>query len=129
MAALVLIAITAATANALVQGRRAQRRFDDLRQLAGTFLVEFHDAHRRSAGSLRPARELVTRRALQYLDNLSRESASDRNLKLEVAEGYLRVGAAQGLAFESNLGKVTEARASFEKARSIFEALRKESPG
>ena len=127
-AALVFVAITAATANALVQGRRAQRRFDDLRQLAGTFLFEFHDAIAGLPGAT-PARELVTKRALQYLDGLSREAANDTGLKLEVAEGYLRVGAAQGLYFESNLGKVAEARASFEKARTLFETLLASHPG
>ncbi len=127
IAALALIAITGATANAIVQGRRAQRRSDDLRQLAGSFLFEFHDAIANLQGAT-PARELVLKRALQYLDGLSREAANDSGLKMELAEGYLRVGSAQGLFFESNLGKVPEARASFRKSIALFEELRAARP-
>ncbi len=127
VAGLVLMAITAAVADAVLQGRRAQRRFDDLRQLAGSFLFEFHDAIANLQGAT-PARELVLKRALQYLDSLSREAAHDTDLKMEVAEGYLRVGSAQGLYFESNLGKVEEARAAFTKSIALFEELRAARP-
>ena len=127
IAVLVLLAIGAAVTDAVLQGRRAQRRFNDLRQLAGSFLFEFHDSIANLQGAT-PARELVVRRALQYLDSLSREAANDPDLKMEVAEGYLRVGSAQGLYFESNLGKLAEARASFEKAIAIFEQLRAARP-
>ncbi len=122
IAALVTIALGAAVTNAILQGRRAQRRFDDLRQLAGTFLFEFHDAIANLPGAT-PARELVTRRAVQYLDSLAREASGDLDLKREVAEGYLRVASAQGLVFESNLGKTDEARRSFEKAASLFDSV------
>jgi non-specific serine/threonine protein kinase/serine/threonine-protein kinase len=125
---LVAMAIAGAVTNAVIQGRRAQRRFDDLRQLAGSFLFEFHDAIANLQGAT-PARELVLKRALQYLDGLSREAAQNTELKMEVAEGYLRVGSAQGLYFESNLGKVEEARASFTKSIAIFEELHAERPG
>jgi tetratricopeptide (TPR) repeat protein len=127
VAGLVLMAITAAVTDAVLQGRRAQRRFDDLRQLAGSFLFEFHDAIANLQGAT-PARELVLKRALQYLDSLSREAAHDTDLKMEVAEGYLRVGSAQGLYFESNLGKVEEARAAFTKSIALFEELRAARP-
>lgn len=126
-AVLVFAAIAAAVTDAVLQGRRAQRRFDDLRQLAGTFLFEFHDAIATLPGAT-PARELVVQRALQYLDSLSREAANDTGLKLELAEGYLRVGIVQGLAFESNLGKLQEARASFEKAIARFESVVRARP-
>jgi tRNA A-37 threonylcarbamoyl transferase component Bud32/tetratricopeptide (TPR) repeat protein len=122
IAALVLIAITGAVTDAILQGRRAQRRFDDLRQLAGTFLFEFHDAIANLPGAT-PARELVTRRAVQYLDSLAKEASGDIDLKREVAEGYLRVASAQGLTFESNLGKTADARLSFAKAFRLFESV------
>jgi non-specific serine/threonine protein kinase/serine/threonine-protein kinase len=122
IAALVTIVLSIAVANAIVQGRRAQRRFNDLRQLAGTFLFEFHDAIANLPGAT-PARELVTRRALQYLDSLAREASGDIDLKRELAEGYMRVGSAQGLYFESNLGKTAEARQAFQKALDLYEAV------
>jgi non-specific serine/threonine protein kinase/serine/threonine-protein kinase len=122
IAALVFLAIGAAVTNAIIQGQRAQRRFNDLRQLAGTFLFEFHDAIANLPGAT-PARELVTRRAVQYLDSLAREASGDIDLKREVGEGYLRVAAAQGLVFESNLGKTDAARQSYHKAAALFESV------
>ncbi|MEO8369152.1 MAG: serine/threonine-protein kinase [Candidatus Solibacter sp.] len=127
VAVIVFAAMTAAVTDAVLQGRRAQRRFNDLRQLAGTFLFEFHDAIATLPGAT-PARELVLQRAVQYLDSLSREAAGDTDLKLEAAEGYLRVGTVQGVTFESNLGKIPEARASFQKAIALFEPVVKERP-
>ena len=55
-------------------------------------------------------------------------AANDTGLKLELAEGYLRVGIVQGLAFESNLGKLQEAGASFEKAIARFESVVRARP-
>jgi non-specific serine/threonine protein kinase/serine/threonine-protein kinase len=52
---------------------RAQRRFNDVRRLAGSFVFEFHDAIENLPGST-PARALVARRALEYLDSLSNEA-------------------------------------------------------
>jgi non-specific serine/threonine protein kinase/serine/threonine-protein kinase len=119
VAAAVAAVVSWAVGDALVQGRRAERHFQDLRTLANSFVFEFHDAIAKLPGST-PARELVVSRALQYLDGLSREAAGDLDLKKELAESYLRVGDVQGLYYESNLGKTADARASYEKARTLF---------
>jgi non-specific serine/threonine protein kinase/serine/threonine-protein kinase len=113
--------------NALVRGRRAQRRFDDLRQFAGSFPFEFHDAIATLPGSA-PARELVEKRALQYLDTLSRDAAGDTGLERELAESYLRLGDAQGLSREANLGKPAEALDSYRKAVSLLTNIAHASP-
>ncbi|MCM3878095.1 MAG: serine/threonine protein kinase, partial [Thermoanaerobaculia bacterium] len=52
---------------------RADRRFEDVRRLASSFLFEFHDSIRNLPGST-PARELLVRRALEYLGTLSKEA-------------------------------------------------------
>jgi serine/threonine protein kinase len=127
IAAVAAIAIAAAVAQAVREGHRANRRFNELRQLAGSFIFEFHDAIATLPGST-PARELVVKRALQYLDGLAREASGDVDLKRELAGGYLRVGEAQGLFSEANLGKPAEARASFEKAVALFEEVRRARP-
>jgi non-specific serine/threonine protein kinase/serine/threonine-protein kinase len=108
-----------AVANAIVQGRRAERHFREVRQLANSFLFEFHDAIAKLPGAT-PARELVVKRALQYLDGLAGEASNDVDLKRELAESYQRVGDAQGLYYESNLGRDAESLASFQKARTLF---------
>ncbi len=128
MAAIVLVAIGIAAGDAILQGRRAARRFAELRQLAGSFLFEFHDAIAPLPGST-PARELVVKRGLQYLDSLSREASNDLDLKHELAESYMRIGEAQGLYFESNLGKTADAAASFRKALALFEELARKRAG
>jgi hypothetical protein len=127
IAAVALLAIGFAAGDAIRQGRRAQRRFDAVRQLAGPFLFEFHDAIANLPGATR-ARELVVKRELQYLDSLSREAANDAGLKRELAEQYLRVGDAQGLAYESNLGKAAEARASYQKAVALLGDIARAAP-
>jgi non-specific serine/threonine protein kinase/serine/threonine-protein kinase len=127
VAALAVVALAAAVGDAIVQGRRAARRFDDLRQLAGSFLFEFHDAIATLPGST-PARELVVKRATQYLDSLAREASSDIGLKREAAAGYQRVGEAQGGYFEANLGKSSEARVSFQKSVALYEEVLRARP-
>jgi len=97
---------------------RAERRFNDVRALASSFMFEFHDAIAKLPGST-PARELVVRKALTYLDSLSREAASDASLQRELAEAYLRIGHVQGNVFWPNLGDTAGALASYRKALAI----------
>jgi non-specific serine/threonine protein kinase/serine/threonine-protein kinase len=99
---------------------RAQRRFNDVRKLANSFLFEFEEAIRDLPGST-PARALVVRRALEYLDGLSRESAGDRELRLELAEAYHKVGDVEGNPFRPNLGDMKAALASYGKAIDLLE--------
>ena len=126
-AAAIAIVVAVAVTNALIQGRRAERHFREVRQLANSFMFEFHDAIAKLPGAT-PARELVVARALQYLDGLAAEQTNDPALTRELAESYLRVGDAQGLYYESNLGKIAEARASFEKAARLFGDLARARP-
>lgn len=102
---------------------RAERRFDDVRRLAGTFLFEFHDAIRDLPGST-PARELVVERALEYLDKLARESEDNPALQLELATAYRRVGDVQGNPTNANLGRTQDAMESYKKALAILENTR-----
>src|SRR5262249_47155923 len=111
----------------LIQGRRAQRRFEEERRLANSFLFEVHDAIATLPGST-PARELVATRAMESLDTLSREAGSDVALKREVAESYLRVGNVEAISVESNLGRTKEGLASLEKAVAIFREILRLQP-
>jgi tetratricopeptide (TPR) repeat protein len=99
---------------------RAERRFNEDRKLANSFLFEFHDAIRDLPGST-PARALVVRRALEYLDGLARESAGDRTLRRELADAYQKVGDVQGNPFMQNLGDVKGATDSYGKAIALLE--------
>lgn len=110
------------------QRARAERRFTDVRKLANSFLFEHDDAIKNLPGST-PARELLVRRALQYLDGLSREASDDRSLRRELAEAYQKVGDVQSNPFGANLGDSAGAMASYGKALDILAALSAEDPG
>lgn len=97
----------------------AQRRFEDVRQLARSVLFEFHDGVASLPGSTK-VRQLMVTRALEYLDRLAAESGQDQELALELAAGYERVGRVQGDPNLANLGDSTAALASMDKARALL---------
>jgi non-specific serine/threonine protein kinase/serine/threonine-protein kinase len=101
---------------------RAERRFNDVRTLANSFVFELHDAIRDLPGAT-PARALLVKRALEYLDSLAREAAGDVALQRELATAYLRLGDVQGKPFEPNLGDSAGAMASYRKSAAVGEAL------
>jgi non-specific serine/threonine protein kinase/serine/threonine-protein kinase len=101
---------------------RAERRFEDVRKLASSFLFEFHDSIRNLPGST-PARELLVRRALEYLGTLSKESANDPGLQRDLAEAYEKLADVQGLQGGAVLGDSAGALASIQTAVQIREQL------
>jgi non-specific serine/threonine protein kinase/serine/threonine-protein kinase len=107
---------------------RAEQRFQDVRTLAHSLLFELHDAIQNLPGAT-PARELLVKRALQYLDSLSRESAGDPTLRGELAAAYEKVGDVQGGYRAANLGDQAGAIASYRKALTIRESLSAVDPG
>ena len=100
---------------------RAERRLEDVRKLASSFLFEFHDSIRNLPGST-PAREMIVRRALEYLGTLAKESSGDRDLQRDLAEAYEKLADVQGLS-GSGLGDSTGALASMKAAVQIREGL------
>jgi serine/threonine protein kinase len=125
--ALAALLIAGFAATTWWEARRAERRFQEVRSLAHSVLFELHDAIEKLPGSTAP-RELLVRRALEYLQSLSREAGSNADLQREVALGFERVGVVQGFLGESNLGKVGPALESFRKSREILERLRAHDP-
>jgi eukaryotic-like serine/threonine-protein kinase len=121
-AAVSLALIVGFAAAAVWEARRAQRRFEQVRGLAHSVLFELHDAIERLPGST-AARELLVRRALEYLENLARESGRNAAVAREVALGYERVAIVQGYLGDSNLGKVAAALESFRKADEMLGRL------
>jgi tetratricopeptide (TPR) repeat protein/tRNA A-37 threonylcarbamoyl transferase component Bud32 len=110
-----------------VQRSRAERRFNDVRRLANSFLFEFHDAIQNLPGSTK-ARELVVLRATEYLDGLSSESAHDEGLERELAAAYDKVGDVQGLPQFANLGDTPGALRSHRSAVTLREGLAARNP-
>ena len=121
-AAIVVVTIIAFLAT-LRQKRIAERRFDEVRSLARSIVFELHDAIAELPGST-PARELLVRRALVYLDALARESENNTPLQLELAAAYVKIGDVQGLPYRANLGDTAGALSSYRKAVAVAEAVR-----
>jgi non-specific serine/threonine protein kinase/serine/threonine-protein kinase len=117
------IAVTSWQARVLrVERNRAQHQFNAVRSLAGSVLGELHDAVLPLPGSL-AARELLVRRATEYLDALSADAEHNRGLRREVAMGYARLAHLQGQPGSPNLGDRVGAQRSFAKAMTLFESL------
>jgi len=106
---------------------RAKRRFDQVRELARAFLFDFHDAIADLPGAT-PARELLVKNGLKYLDNLSQEAGDDILLKRELATAYAKVGDVQGSVRVSNLGDTAGAMASYRKSLALLESIRDHHP-
>ena len=101
---------------------RAEQRFNDLRSLANTFLFDVHDAVKDLAGST-PARQLMVRTGIEYLDKLAADAGGRADLRRELGAGYVRVGDVQGRPLNPNLGDSAGALASYQKAVGLYESL------
>ncbi len=101
---------------------RAERRFEQLRRLARTFLFDVHDAVSDLPGATK-VRGLLVKEGLAYLDSLAQEAGEDRALRAELAEGYLRLAQVQSAVGTSNEGDSTAALPSFKKAIALRESL------
>jgi non-specific serine/threonine protein kinase/serine/threonine-protein kinase len=106
---------------------RAERRFNDVRKLANSFIFEIHDNIVDLPGSTR-ARESLVKSALEYLNSLAQEASGDPALQRELAVAYQRVGDVQGNPTNANLGDTAGALASYQKALSIADTLLKNDP-
>jgi eukaryotic-like serine/threonine-protein kinase len=123
----ILIVTIVAFAATLHQKRIAERRFEQVRTLARSVVFELHDAIATLPGST-PARELLVRRALVYLDNLAAEAEDNAPLLMELAGAYLKIGDVQGLPYQPNIGDTDGALASYRKALTIAELVRRDEP-
>jgi eukaryotic-like serine/threonine-protein kinase len=107
---------------AKLEKARAERRFDDVRQLAHSVLFDYHDAIKNLPGATR-VRERLVKDALTYLDSLAREASGDPPLQRELAAAYDKVGDVRGQAYSASLGDRAGAIDSYQKALRIREAL------
>jgi non-specific serine/threonine protein kinase/serine/threonine-protein kinase len=110
------------------EGRRSERRFNEVRGLAHTVMFDLYDAIAPLPGST-AARELLARRALEYLEKLSQEAGGNRALEREIALGYARIGEVEGDLAEANLGRVQASLESLRKAATMLGPLAEGAPG
>ncbi|MGH9838704.1 MAG: protein kinase domain-containing protein [Blastocatellia bacterium] len=128
-AALIVLSLVAGLIATVWQARRAQsaqagaeRRFNEVWKLSNSYLFELHDAIKDLPGTTK-ARALIVQRALESLNSLAKEAASDPALQQDLAAAYLKVGDVQGRPGHANLGDRTGALASYRQALAIRQAL------
>jgi len=128
-AALVVLTLIGGIAATTMQARvadreraRAERRFNEVRQLANALVFEIDEAIVTLPGST-SVRQLLVKRGLEHLDSLAAEAADDRSLRRELATAYSRIGVIQWNRYYSNLGDIAGAMDSQRKALDIREAL------
>ena len=126
--AAVILALMAGGATTWWQAQRAERRFNDVRRLAHTFMFDIHDAIASLPGSTEARRLLVTN-ALEYLDSLAREAGGDPALERELATAYEKMADVLGRPSTPNLGDVHGALAAYGKAQAARERLLADEPG
>jgi non-specific serine/threonine protein kinase/serine/threonine-protein kinase len=110
------------------QRARAERRFNDVRDLANSLMFDINDSIANLPGATAPRKLLVTK-ALKYLDSLASEANGDSSLQRELATAYQKVGDIQGLLNgQQNVGHSSDALESYRKALAIREALAAADP-
>lgn len=106
---------------ARIQRDRAERRFQDVRRLANSFLVENDTLATLPGGTV--FRGILIQRSLEYLDGLAKEAAGDLALQQELALAYEKMGDVQGRADGANMGDTAAALSSYRKALAIRESM------
>ena len=126
-AALITVTLLGGIVATTWQARKAERRFNDVRELAHSFMFEFHDEIEKLPRSIEVRKKLV-QQALKYLRSLEQETGNDLSLQLELAQAYHKIGDVQGKPFAPNLGDTHGAVESYRKALEITKALYKQDP-
>ncbi len=129
---LVFLALLGGLAATMYQARiarteraKAENRFNDVRQLANSFVFEINDEIERSPIK---ARSLLVERAIQYLDRLASESDGDDSLTTELAAAYEKIGDVQAELFKPNLGNAGAALESQNKSLQLRSGLLAKEP-
>ncbi len=126
-AALVLLTLIGGIVTTQRARARAERRFNDVRQLARAVVFDYHDAIAQLPGAT-PVRERLVKDALVYLDSLAAEADNDAGLQRELAAAYEKIGAVQGNNYHDNLGDTEGAMRSYQKSLAIRQRLIARAP-
>ena len=124
LALLLLIGALAVTllANARAETARgeAQQRFDQVHALASYMLFELNGQLARVPGNT-AARAALAERAQRYLQLLADSPSSPAALRLDTANGLIRLARIQGVPTEPNLGEREQASANLDRAANLLD--------
>ncbi|MBC7910217.1 MAG: serine/threonine protein kinase [Pyrinomonadaceae bacterium] len=133
-AALIMLSLLGGVVATIWQARRAEasraraeRRFNDVRQLSNALLNDIAPKIERLEGSTE-ARQALVAQSLKYLDSLAVESTDDLTLQAELAAAYEKVGVLQGDSRKPSLSDFRGAIVSLEKAQQMRRRLLEINP-
>jgi tetratricopeptide (TPR) repeat protein len=109
------------------QRRDAEELFGGVRDLANSMIFNVADQIAELQGAT-AARETLVRKAVTYLDRLSKDPRATPELRMELAKAYLKIGELQGLTTQPNLGDRTGAFQSYARSVALLEPLVKVRP-
>ncbi len=110
------------------QRERAERRFKEVRTLAHSLVFEFDQRVRHLAGAT-PARELLVKQGLEYLNSVAEEiDPDDVQFQTELGGAYFKLGDVQGDPMMPNLGDPEGALKSYLKGLSFLETAAASQP-
>jgi len=125
VAGVALLALLGALAALLHQVREtelarqaAQRRFEQVRQMAQRMVFDYHDRIVNLAGAL-PAREALLVDTQRFLDGMAQELGGVARLAQELAATYYRIAALQGETFSPSQERLAAAEANLDKALAL----------
>jgi eukaryotic-like serine/threonine-protein kinase len=95
--------------------KKAKDRADSIQKLCGDF-IKIHDEIQNLPNSTR-ARKLLLGLGVSNLDELANENLADPKLSMDLARSYKKFGDLQGGLDSSNIGQVSEAIKSYQKAK------------
>ena len=103
------------------------KRFNDLRDLARYMLFDLNDRLERVVGNTE-SRVSLAERAQAYLSALATSPGIDDELRLEAAEGFIKLARIQGVPGEPNFGERDKAKANLDAAETLLRAIDGKSP-
>jgi tetratricopeptide (TPR) repeat protein len=124
-----VVVVASLTAGLYIANREravAQKRFADVRQLAGK-LFDIDTQVRQLPGSAK-ARQLIVDTSLEYLRRLTVDAGGDPELALEVATAYMSVAQVEGLTTGPNLGQLDAAGRDLAIAEGLIQSLLRTQP-
>ncbi|MCW5964104.1 MAG: serine/threonine protein kinase [Bryobacterales bacterium] len=124
-ASLATLGLVAALGIAIWQAGKAEKRFDEVRELARAMMFEVHDEIQFLPGSL-GARKVIVDRSVHYLDALAADPSASAGVRLDLAQGYLRLSEIEGKDLGgASLGRSEEALKHALRAVEIARPLAK----
>jgi len=102
------------------QKQIAEHHFDQVRTIANSLILDYHDEIAKLEGSTQ-LREKLVLDALSYLDGISSDETDNPELLKEIAVAYRKIGNVQGMPYAANLGKTNESIRNCEKGIVLLE--------